>query len=176
MTVRIFWIHAMERMCAQTRPWFILWSERVLGNGVRIHVNSKGKISCTGGSEGGQTHDAASDRTASPTHYQLSCFSPSCMHNGATCAHLHLHPAADAGVPAWVMHDCLLVVLSDDHVMFYLHICPQSVWMCWSPHWTCLHWPSITSLPCSSWPRPCCTGSERTPYTSRTSALARLNC
>ena len=34
----------MERMCAQTRPRFILSSERVLGNGVRNHVNHvKGK-------------------------------------------------------------------------------------------------------------------------------------
>ena len=29
-------------MCAQTRPRFILLSERVSGNGVRTHVNSKG--------------------------------------------------------------------------------------------------------------------------------------
>ena len=31
-----------ECMCAQTRPRFILPSERVWGNGVRTHVNSKG--------------------------------------------------------------------------------------------------------------------------------------
>ena len=30
-------------MCAQTRPWFILSSGRVLGNGVQTHVNSKEK-------------------------------------------------------------------------------------------------------------------------------------
>ena len=35
INVRIFWIRAMERMCAQTRPWFILSSERVWENGVR---------------------------------------------------------------------------------------------------------------------------------------------
>ena len=40
-----------------------------LGNGVRNHVNSKAKIPSTGGSEEVQTHDAASCRTASPTHY-----------------------------------------------------------------------------------------------------------
>ena len=35
----------MEYMCAQTRARFILSSERFfLGNGVRTHVNSKGKI------------------------------------------------------------------------------------------------------------------------------------
>ena len=48
MTVRIFWVHAMKCMCAQTRPRFILLSERVfLGNGVWTHVNSKGKIPST---------------------------------------------------------------------------------------------------------------------------------
>ena len=42
MNVEIFWACAMECMGAQTRPWFILSSERVfLGNGVRTHVNSK---------------------------------------------------------------------------------------------------------------------------------------
>ena len=52
MNVRIFWVCAMECMCAQTRPWFILSSERVLlsGNGVRTHVGSKGKIPSTGDS------------------------------------------------------------------------------------------------------------------------------
>ena len=38
----------MECMCEQTRPRFILSSERVLGNGVRTHVNSKGKIPSIG--------------------------------------------------------------------------------------------------------------------------------
>ena len=48
MNVRIFWVHAMKCMCAQTRPRFILSSERVfLGNGVWTHVNSKGKIPST---------------------------------------------------------------------------------------------------------------------------------
>ena len=31
MNVRIFWVHAMKCMCAQTRPRFILSSEKVLG-------------------------------------------------------------------------------------------------------------------------------------------------
>ena len=35
----------MECMCAQTRPRFIVSSERVLGKGVRTYVNSKGKNS-----------------------------------------------------------------------------------------------------------------------------------
>ena len=46
------------------------------GNGVRTHVNSKGKISSTGGSEEVQTCSAASCRTASQTHYRLSYSSP----------------------------------------------------------------------------------------------------
>ena len=49
MNIRIFWVRAMKCMCAQTRPQFILSSERVfLGNGVWTHVNSKGKIPYTG--------------------------------------------------------------------------------------------------------------------------------
>ena len=38
----------MERMCKQTRPRFVLSSERVWGNGVRTHVNSMGEIPSTG--------------------------------------------------------------------------------------------------------------------------------
>ena len=43
------------------------------GNGVRNHVDPKGKIPSTGKKitpEEDRTHDAASSRTASPTHYQ----------------------------------------------------------------------------------------------------------
>ena len=46
------------------------------GSGVRTHVNSKGKYPSTGGSEEVQTRDAASRRTASPTHYRLSYSGP----------------------------------------------------------------------------------------------------
>ena len=45
-----------------------------LGNGVRTHVNSKGKIPSTRGSEEGRTRAAASRRTSNPTHYRLSYF------------------------------------------------------------------------------------------------------
>ena len=78
MNTRVFWIYAMECICAQTRPWFILSSERVLRNGVRNFVNFKGKIPSTGGSEEIRTCDAASHRTASQTHYPLNYSSPSC--------------------------------------------------------------------------------------------------
>ena len=45
--LRAFWVHAVEYICAQTRSQFILSSERVLENGVRTHINSKGKIPST---------------------------------------------------------------------------------------------------------------------------------
>ena len=51
------------------------------GNGVRTYVNSKGKIPSTRGSEKDQTDDAVSCRTASPTHYRLSCPGPVFCYN-----------------------------------------------------------------------------------------------
>ena len=66
----------MECMCAQNRDQFTLSSERVLENGVRTHVNSKGKIPSTRGLEEGPTCDAALHKTESPTHYQLSYSGP----------------------------------------------------------------------------------------------------
>ena len=50
MNVRVC---TMECIYAQTRPRFILSSEKVLGNGVRTHVNSKGKILSTWRLRGG---------------------------------------------------------------------------------------------------------------------------
>ena len=58
----------MECVWAQTRPWFILSSERVLGNGVRTHVNSRNIPR----EANPWSRDAASRRTASQTHCQLS--------------------------------------------------------------------------------------------------------
>ena len=43
-----------------------------LGNGIRTNVSPKGKIPSPGGSMENRTRDAASRRTASPTHYRLS--------------------------------------------------------------------------------------------------------
>ena len=52
------------------------------GDGVRNHVSSKGKIPSTVGSEKVEAHDAASSRTASPTHYLPSeLFRPSTVRN-----------------------------------------------------------------------------------------------
>ena len=71
----------MEYMRVQTRLRFILSFERVKGNGVRTHVNSKGTPPLPPpppippvpeGSE-----DAASSRIETPTHYQLSYSGPS---------------------------------------------------------------------------------------------------
>ena len=47
MNVRFFWVRATECKCAQTRPWSILWSERVFREWCHTHVNSKGKILST---------------------------------------------------------------------------------------------------------------------------------
>ena len=44
MNVRNFWDCAMEYTCALTRPQLIPSSPKIIVNGVRIHVNSKGKI------------------------------------------------------------------------------------------------------------------------------------
>ena len=104
MNGRIFWVCAMECMCAQTRPQFILSFERVFEGNiegfqpewcistiyhaldipfwsgtldiVRTHVNSKAKIPSTGGSGEDRTHNAASSTTASLTHHWLSYSSP----------------------------------------------------------------------------------------------------
>ena len=48
MNVRIFWVRAMKCMCAQTRPRFILLSERVLG-GMEFEpmLTPREKIPCT---------------------------------------------------------------------------------------------------------------------------------
>ena len=47
------WVCAMECTCAQTRPRFILSSERVWeGGGGKSPINSKGKIPSSGGSGG----------------------------------------------------------------------------------------------------------------------------
>ena len=51
-------------------------SKKVLGNGVKTNVKSKGEIPSTEGSQEGRTRDAATCRTASPTHYRLSYFGP----------------------------------------------------------------------------------------------------
>ena len=48
------------------------------GNGVKTHVSSKGKIPFTGRNfpQKDQTHNAASSRTVSPTHYQQAVLAP----------------------------------------------------------------------------------------------------
>ena len=66
----------MECVCALIRPRFILLSERVLGNGARTHVNSKEKITSTGGSREGRTRDAASRRTGEPSTLPTELFRP----------------------------------------------------------------------------------------------------
>ena len=48
MNVRIFWVRAMECMCAQSRPRFILSPERVLGQWIQKPCEFQGKIPSTG--------------------------------------------------------------------------------------------------------------------------------
>ena len=71
MNVRIFWISAMECMCAQARPWFILSLERVWGNRFRNHVNSKGKMPSTRGSEKVQTCNQGNKTSSGQLHQTL---------------------------------------------------------------------------------------------------------
>ena len=54
----------------------VVWVGGRGGNGVRTHVNSKGKIPSTRGSEKDWTRAAASRRTANPAHYQLHYSGP----------------------------------------------------------------------------------------------------
>ena len=75
MNVRVFWVRLMEYMYAQTRPWFLLSSERVLGESSQ-NPTPKGKIPSTGNPEEAGTHDAASPKIASPTHYRLNYSGP----------------------------------------------------------------------------------------------------
>ena len=71
-------VHALECMCAQTRPGLKLPSNRVVG-GMESEpmLTPKGKIPTTRSSEEDGNYDAASSRTASPTHYRLSYAGPS---------------------------------------------------------------------------------------------------
>ena len=78
-----------ECMCVQTGSWFILSSDRVTGNGVKSHVNSKGEIRSARGSEEGQTCDAALYRTASTAHYWLCFFGPKVCHQIAISPFCH---------------------------------------------------------------------------------------
>ena len=86
----------MECMCVQTRPWFILPSERGLLTGVRTHVVSKEKILSTGGSEEDRIHDAASCMPNTlPAELLWSCIVIS-MHvikkrRNHRCIHIHAY-------------------------------------------------------------------------------------
>ena len=64
------------------RPGFILSSVRVLG-GMESEpmLTPRDKIPFSGGSEEGQTANAASRRTASPKHYPLSYSRPQTVQN-----------------------------------------------------------------------------------------------
>ena len=73
MNVRIFWAHSMEYMGAQTRPQFILSSERVFrewSQNPMLTPRENSHLPEKFSPEEDGTHNAASNRTASPTCYQ----------------------------------------------------------------------------------------------------------
>ena len=73
MNVRIFWVCVMERICAQTRPSFILSSKRVWGGMESEPIltpREKSPPPEKFSSKEYRTHDISSSRTASPKHYQ----------------------------------------------------------------------------------------------------------
>ena len=61
-------VHSLDLGYTLNRNRFVEWSQNL--------VNSKGKIPSTGGSAEGRIREAASLRTASPTHYRLSFSGP----------------------------------------------------------------------------------------------------
>ena len=66
-------------------------SKEFLGNGVRTHVNFKGKMRPpTGGSKQDRTRDAVLRRIASPTHYQLSYSGPYIVDSKRVSLTVHL--------------------------------------------------------------------------------------
>ena len=73
MNVRIFWVRAMECICAQTRPWFIL-SSKIVFCGMEsepvLNPREKSPQPEKFSPEEDGTHDVAPSRTVSPTHYQ----------------------------------------------------------------------------------------------------------
>ena len=88
MNVRIFGVRARECMCAQTRPRFILSSERVWGemeSEPMLTPREKSPLLETFSLEEYRTHDAASSRTASPTHYQRAIPAPRGGRNPRRC-------------------------------------------------------------------------------------------
>ena len=79
MNVRIFWAHVMECICTQTRLIFKLSSKRVSGgmeSELMLTPREKSHLQEKFSSEENQTHGTASNRTGSPTYYQLSYSGP----------------------------------------------------------------------------------------------------
>ena len=71
----------MECMCAWTRPRFILSSERVLGNGLRTHVNFQGKVPSFGTNlpKGGSNPQSCVKQDSEPNTLLTELFWPLCM-------------------------------------------------------------------------------------------------
>ena len=75
-TWMLFWVFAVECICAQTGPRFILLSERIVGNGVRTHVNSKGKVPSTRWFRGGCNSRCCIMQDSEPNTLLTELFQP----------------------------------------------------------------------------------------------------
>ena len=101
MNIRIFWVRAMECMCTQIRPRFILSPKKVLGKWSQNQCKLQGKNPLyrenpppppPPPTEENRTHDAASSRTASPTPYPTPI--PAHVWLYGTCGSAHVLPAS----------------------------------------------------------------------------------
>ena len=83
----------MECMCEQTRPWFILSSERVGGGGGGGEMEPETMLVPREKSpllEAQRRFEPATHRTARPTHYRLSC----------SCPSTRVHSAVGVAIPS----------------------------------------------------------------------------
>ena len=66
----------MECVCSQTRPQLIVSTERVLGNGVKAHVNSKVKILSSERLQGGSNPRCCITLDSEPNTWPTALFRP----------------------------------------------------------------------------------------------------
>ena len=112
----------MEYTCAQTRYRFLISPERVLGNGIRTHANSKGKKSPLPekfSAEDDRTHDVTSCRILSSTHYQLSYFGP--VHKADAFARDLLGGTQCVRVVSFTRHERHLNTFVPDITLYFKH-------------------------------------------------------
>ena len=110
MNVRIFGVQAMECMCAQTRPWFVLSSERLferVESEPMLTPREKSPLPEKFSPEEDQTHNTASSRTVSPIHYQQAIPDTSLAQDGMIIAlekaHLCALPSLSGNSPGLLL-------------------------------------------------------------------------